>query len=190
MAERGYAATTLSVLGAETGLPKSAIYHHFVSKSGLLTAVMERGWDGFYAAMRSVQAEPPNGGTPRERLEWYLQRTGEAIMSHQDFLRLHLILVLSAEADDAAVSGKIDQVRAQGREHMRWMIASSFAAEGSEIAEQVATELDYFGIAGFDGAFIALQADSARSMPAAMRSLAEAVASLGEARVSALRVSS
>jgi AcrR family transcriptional regulator len=190
MAERGYTATTLSVLAAETGLPKSAIYHHFQSKSGVLTAVMEHGWQGFYAAMRSVQADPPPGGTPRERLEWYLQRTGEAILSHQDFLRLHLILVLSAEADDAEVAGRVDHVRAEGREHMRRMIASSFAAEGPEIAERVAAELDYFGIAGFDGAFIALQADPARSMPAAMSSLAEAVAALGEARASALRTGS
>ena len=52
MAERGYAATTMSVLSQETGLPKSAIYHHFSSKGGLLSAVMERGAHDFFAAMR------------------------------------------------------------------------------------------------------------------------------------------
>ncbi|MGZ4476377.1 MAG: TetR/AcrR family transcriptional regulator, partial [Nocardioides sp.] len=77
MAERGYAATSLSVLGAETGLPKSAVYHHFHSKAGLLTAVMERGLHDFFHAMREAHANPPSGGTHRERMAWYLERTGE-----------------------------------------------------------------------------------------------------------------
>jgi hypothetical protein len=55
------------------------------------------------------------------------------------------------------------------------------------VAERVAAELDYFGIAGFDGAFIAMQADPERSMPAAMANLAEAVGALGETRAAALR---
>jgi AcrR family transcriptional regulator len=187
MAERGYAATSLSVLSRETGLPKSAVYHHFRSKAGLLSAVMARGAEEFFAAMRRAQAGGPEGGTPRERLTWYLLRTGEVFLARPEFLRLHLLLIMSTEAAEAEVDGIIEQVRQDGRAHMNRMIAASFAPEGEEIAQAVADELDYFGIAGFDGAFVALQAEPERDLAAQMRLLAEAMAALGEARAAALR---
>lgn len=187
MAERGYAATTMSVLAGETGLPKSAIYHHFSSKAGLLSAVMERGARDFFEAMRRAHAQPPSGGSPRERMEWYLQGVGQVFASRSDFLRLHMLLVLSAEAEEAEVAVKIEQVRTAGRAYMAEMIAAAFASVGEEIARVVASELDYFGIAGFDGCFIAIQADPACSMVSQMSLLAEAIAALGEEKVARLR---
>ncbi|WP_207935651.1 TetR/AcrR family transcriptional regulator [Actinomadura sp. KC216] len=187
MAERGYAATSLAVLSRESGLPKSAVYHHFQSKAGLLTAVMARGAYDFFAAMRAAQAGGPDAATPRERLTWYLQRTGEVFLARPEFLRLHLLLVMSAEAAEAEVDAMIEQVRRDGRAHMNTMIAASFAPEGAEIAQAVADELDYFGIAGFDGAFVALQAEPDRGLADQMTLLAEAIAALGEARVARLR---
>lgn len=180
MAERGYAATTISVLSAETGLPKSAIYHHFHSKSGLLSAVMAHGAYEFYRAMEQAQATPPEGGTIRERLGWFLQRTEEVFMTKADFLRLHLMLLMSTEAADAAVGSMIEQVRRDGRKHFNRMIAQAFAAEGPETAQVVADELDYFGMAGFDGAFIAWQADPARGLTDQLGQLADALAAMGE----------
>ncbi|MEW2357535.1 TetR/AcrR family transcriptional regulator [Spirillospora sp. NPDC029432] len=187
MAERGYAAASLSVISRETGLPKSAVYHHFDSKAGLLSAVMARGAYDFFAAMRQAQAGGPEGDTPRERLTWFLLRTGEVFMARPEFLRLHLLLVMSAEAAEAEVDAIIERVRRDGRTHMNEMIAASFAAAGPDIAQAVADELDYFGIAGFDGAFVALQAEPGRDLAAQMTLLAEAVAALGEARVARLR---
>lgn len=58
MAERGYAATTLSALSRESGLPKSAVYHHFRSKGGLLSAVMEHGAYAFFQHMARAQEHP------------------------------------------------------------------------------------------------------------------------------------
>ncbi|AVH23434.1 TetR/AcrR family transcriptional regulator [Nocardia cyriacigeorgica] len=187
MAERGYAATSISVVSAETGLPKSAIYHHFHSKSGLLSAVMAHGAYGFFAAMADAQAAPPEGGTVRERLRWFLRRTEEVFLAHADFLRLHLILLMSAEASEAEVNSMIEQVRRDGRRHMNRMIAQAFAAEGPEIAQAVADELDYFGIAGFDGAFIAWQAEPAHGLRAQLDRLADALAMLGEQIVAGRR---
>ncbi|PPJ08871.1 TetR/AcrR family transcriptional regulator [Nocardia nova] len=186
MAERGYAATSISVLSAETGLPKSAIYHHFHSKSGLLSAVMARGAYDFYGAMAQAQASPPEGGTVRDRLGWFLRRTEEVFTTKADFLRLHLILLMSAEAADAQVTAMIEQVRTDGRKHMNRMIAQAFAAEGSEIAQAVADKLDYFGMAGFDGAFIAWQADHARGLTGQLDQLADALTELGT-RIAASR---
>lgn len=181
MAERGYAATTISTLSAATGLPKSAIYHHFRSKGGLLSAVMARGAYDFFQAMRYAQQDPPAGGTSRDRLGWFLQRTGEVFLARPDFLRLHLILLMSAEAAEAEVGAMLAQVRLDGRKHMNGMIAASFVAEGPRIAQEIADDLDHFGIAGFDGAFIAWQAEPSRGMATAMDQLADAMAALGEA---------
>ncbi|WP_063058628.1 TetR/AcrR family transcriptional regulator [Nocardia sienata] len=180
MAERGYAATSISALSAETGLPKSAIYHHFHSKSGLLSAVMAHGAYDFFQAMARTQAEPLKGGTAGERMRWFLQRTEEVFLDQADFLRLHLMLLMSGETARAEVGSVIEQVRRDGRRHMNRMIAQAFAAEGPEIAQLVADELDYFGIAGFDGAFIAWQADRSRGLGAQLVRLADSLAALGE----------
>jgi len=187
MAERGYAATSLSVLSTETGLPKSAIYHHFHSKGGLLTAVMERGLNDFFSAMREAHRDPPEGGTHLERLSWFLQRTSEVLGARTDFMRLHMILVLSAEAAEAEIAGTIETVRRDGRVLMNDMIRESFLDEGAAIAQAVADELDYFGIAGFDGAFLAMQADPARSLAPQNKLLAQAIVLLGEQIVARLK---
>ncbi|MEU1522085.1 hypothetical protein ABZ413_07770 [Nocardia rhamnosiphila] len=71
----------------------------------------------------------------------------------------------------------IEQVRGDGRKHFNRMIAQAFAAEGPETAQAIADELDYFGMAGFDGAFIAWQADPARGLT---DQLADALAAMGE----------
>lgn len=186
MAERGYAGTSMSVLASEAGLPKSAIYHHFRSKGGLLSAVMEQGAQDFFGTLESLHADPPLSRDHRERLGWFLQRTGEAFMAKPDFLRLHLLLVMSAEAAEAEVGEIIERVRREGRELMNRMIAASFADAGEEVAQAIADELDYFGIAGFDGSFVAQQADPKRTIPEQMALLTEAIALLGEARLERL----
>lgn len=188
MADRGYAATSISDLCREAGLPKSAIYHHFESKAGLLTAVMARGAQGFFDGMRARHGSGPDGGTPRERIRWYLERTGEAFLEHREFLALLLILLMSNEAADAPDAEKVvTDVRAEGLAYMAHMVESSFAPEGPEIARAVADAIATFGISGFDGAFVALQADPARTMSAEMEILAEAMAALGESRAARLR---
>ncbi|MBF6139044.1 TetR/AcrR family transcriptional regulator [Nocardia farcinica] len=180
MAERGYAATSISVLSAATGLPKSAIYHHFHSKSGLLSAVMAHGAYEFFRAMEQAQAAPPEGGTVRERLGWFLRRTEEVFVTKADFLRLHLMLLMSTEAADAEVGAMIDQVRHDGRRHFHRMIAQAFLIEGADIAQVVADELDHFGMAGFDGAFIAWQADRSHGLTDRLEQLADALTVMGQ----------
>lgn len=183
MAARGYAGASISVLAAEAGLPKSAIYHHFHSKGGLLSSVMARGAQAFFDGMRTAHAQPPEGGTSRERLTWYLQRTGEVFIANPDFLRLHMLLILSSEAVEVEVADIVREVRTEGRAYMNEMIRSAFAGEGPAVAQAVADELDYFGIAGFDGAFIASQAEPDRSVASQMVRLADAMAGLGDAVV-------
>jgi len=182
MAARGYAGTSISVISAESGLPKSAIYHHFHSKGGLLSAVMARGLYDFFEAMRVAQADPPADGTPYERLQWYLRKTAEVFEARSDFLRLHMLLIMSEEAADVEVRDVIAQVRGDGRAWMNHMIRSAFEPEGEQVAEAVADALDHFAMAGFDGAFIAFQAEGERTVLSQMEMLCDAVVALGEAK--------
>jgi AcrR family transcriptional regulator len=182
MAARGYVGTPMSALVEATGLPKSAIYHHFESKAGLLSEVMARGAHRFFDAMREAHRDPPAGGTPRERLGWYLQKTGEVFLHHQDFLRLLLVLVMSNEAAEAPHAMEtVIQVRAEGRDYMRVMIASAFTEKGEEAAAHVAKELGHFGMVGFDGAFVSIQSGDQRAMNQHMEQLTQAMVLMGEA---------
>lgn len=182
MAARGYAGTSMSALVKESGLPKSAFYHHFDSKAGLLSAVMERGAHEFFEAMRTVHRDPPQGGTPRERLGWYLQRAGEVLEHREDFLRLLLILVMSQEAAEAPDALRtVITVRDEGRDYMRLMIRSAFIGEGEKAADTVADALAHFAMATFDGAFVSLQSEDGKSIAQYMRELADALAALGGA---------
>ncbi|SEL33204.1 transcriptional regulator, TetR family [Nonomuraea pusilla] len=186
MSVRGYAGTSISTLVKETGLPKSAFYHHFESKAGLLSAVMAQGAQGFFQAMREAHRDPPAGGTPRERLGWYLRRTGEVFMHHEEFLRLLLVLVMSNEAAEAPEAMRtVIAVRGEGRDHMRHMIRSSFASEGEDAANAVADALAHFGMAGFDGAFVSLQSGDAKPISEFMEQLADAMVAMGEALIAA-----
>ncbi|MEV3986313.1 TetR/AcrR family transcriptional regulator [Nonomuraea sp. NPDC049758] len=194
MSVRGYAGTSISTLVKETGLPKSAFYHHFESKAGLLSAVMAQGARGFFEAMREAHRDPPAGGTPRERLGWYLRRTGEVFVHREEFLRLLLVLVMSNEAAEApeAMRTVID-VRAEGRDLMRHMIRSSFAGEGAgqgegaEAADAVADALAHFGMAGFDGAFVSLQSGDGKPIAEFMEQLADALVAIGESLIAGRR---
>jgi len=182
MSVRGYAGTSISTLVKETGLPKSAIYHHFESKAGLLSAVMAQGARGFFDAMREAHRDPPEGGTPRERLGWYLQKTGEVFVNREEFLRLLLVLVMSGEAADAPEALRtVIMVRDEGRDYMRHMIRSSFIGAGEEAADAVADALAHFGMAGFDGAFVSLQSNDGKPISEFMEQLTDAMVAVGEA---------
>lgn len=185
MAERGYAGTPMSALVEATGLPKSAIYHHFESKAGLLSEVMARGARAFFDAMREAHREPPIDSSAQERLGWYLQKTGEVFVHHQDFLRLQLMLVMSNEAAEAPHAMEtVIQVRTDGRDYMRVMIASAFCEEGEELASCIAEGLAHFGMVGFDGAFVSVQTGDQRSMHQHMEQLTQAMVLMGETIIS------
>ncbi|MFI5664012.1 hypothetical protein [Streptomyces sp. NPDC051684] len=138
-----------------------------------------------------TRRESPREGGARDRLGWYLRRTGEVFLANPDFLRLHLILLMNAEASDEAEAAEVDRiierVRRDGTVIMNRMIADSFAAYGPEAAQAVADRLDRFAVSGFDGAFVAWQADRSQSMDAAMALLTDAVVAVGESIAESVR---
>jgi AcrR family transcriptional regulator len=188
MAAQGYAGTSMSVLVAETGIPKSAIYHHFGSKAGLLAAVMERGARGFFDAMTEAHRNPPTTGTPHDRLEWYFRRLGEVWVHRAEFLRLLILLVISDEATEAPEAMEtVRTVRNEGRAYLENIIRLSFIGKGDEVASEVARNLAYVGIVGFDGLFVSMQSRDDMPVVALIDYLVDGIAAMGEAQSKALR---
>lgn len=177
----------MSALVEATGIPKSAIYHHFGSKAGLLAEVMAGGARGFFTAMREAHQNPPADGTPRERLGWYLKKTGEVFEHRENFLRLLFVMVMTNESVEPEAMQTVIEVRNEGRAYMREMIRNAFSVEGDAVASALGEELAYFGMLGFDGAFVSLQSGDKRSIEMHMAQLTEALIALGEARAVALQ---
>ena len=155
MGSRGYAATSISTLSKECGLPASSIYWHFGSKSGVLGAVMERGSRRFFAANDISRIPMPD--EPADRLAAVLRTSSEAIHEHPQFLRLFIVLLLGSEGDHAQ-HDVVAKVRAEGARLLRRAVAFAYAPWGDELAERVGAEIGDLALALFDGIFIAGQA--------------------------------
>lgn len=57
--ERGYADTTLRMIGSEVGMRAASIYYHFPSKDQLLTEILERGITAIAAAFDEAVSGTP-----------------------------------------------------------------------------------------------------------------------------------
>ncbi|NIH99271.1 AcrR family transcriptional regulator [Mycolicibacterium fluoranthenivorans] len=144
MSTQGYAATSISHIRAECGLPASSIYWHFGSKEGVLAAVMERGAERFFAQI------PRHGD-----LETTRAAAAKLLAEHPEFLRLTYILSLERSADPAvgaAVRRVRDTAIAGFRDVIRQMIPAGVEHERTE---RVVAELASFATALSDGVFFA-----------------------------------
>ena len=175
MAQRGYEGTSIAAISSETGLPNSSIYWHFESKAAILAAVMERGAARFF---EQAIAHREAGATPRDRLRASFTDASRALESHADFLRLLLLLLLTHQ--DEQVSSVVRRVRAEGRARIHEVIKLAYIDEGEDRATQIADSLADFGLASFDGTFIASQFNPELIHTHAMHKLADAIASLGD----------
>lgn len=174
MARRGYEGTSVAEIARDSGLPNSSIYWHFQSKQGILAAVMERGADRFFDDVRP--SPPEEGEEPEEHLRRSFERIGEVFRAHPDFLRLFVLLLLSNE--DVGVGDIVSRVRERGRASLRAQVAESLSPWGAEVAMGVSERIADFALAGFDGAFLALQANSPTQHQTLLEQLAESLVAL------------
>lgn len=175
MSIRGYDGTSIADIARESGLPNSSIYWHFKSKLGILAAVMERGADRFFANVTTPEAEAND--TPESYLRRALADAGATVVGHPEFLRLFVLLLLSGEAPETTEI--VARVRAHARSNLHTLITNAFALVAPDRATRIADETVDFAIAGFDGAFLVLQANPAASHEHLMGQLAVALASIG-----------
>jgi AcrR family transcriptional regulator len=97
--ERGYEGTSINLVSERSGLPASSIYWHFKDKDELIAAVIDRSFERWSAAL----AEPvavPDDATEDDVFHLGLRRTGKALATFPDFLRLGLMLILEQRPDE------------------------------------------------------------------------------------------
>ena len=155
MGENGYSATSMSTLAKESGLPVSSIYWHFVSKSGLLAAVLERGGRRFLSS-----ATPPDLNCPPDplhRLRKMMEQCVASMQQNATFLRLFVSIMLTAtdkRDDNEAIAG----VRGQARKLLGKGFVWAYAEWGEQTAEYVSESLTGTAATFLDGIFLACQA--------------------------------
>ncbi len=144
MAERGFAATSISDIRKACGLPPSSIYWHFGSKDGVLAAVMERGAERYFAAI-------PSDADVGQQLDAVIAQQEQ----HPQFLRLFLLLSLE-RSDDPAVGEVVRRVRDRAIGRFRDAIAHLLPGDVPPAkAERVVGELAAVATALSDGIFLA-----------------------------------
>ncbi|MEH3133800.1 MAG: TetR/AcrR family transcriptional regulator [Mycolicibacterium neoaurum] len=145
MSTQGYAATSITHIRRETGLPASSIYWHFGSKEGVLAAVMERGAQRYFAQI------------PRESPDVETQRAAVAklMVANTDFFRLMYMLSLE-RSDDPAVAGAIRRVRDTAIDGFASVIRPMLPTDvPAARADRVVGELAAVATAMSDGIFFA-----------------------------------
>ncbi len=120
MAERGYSATSVGDVCKRAGVAKTALYWHFESKEGLLSAVIERvGLTWIEEVKKSVYVE----GTPVQRLDRLIDDWRRILAEQSHLLRVQLLVLLESDAATAKVRETLQSV---------WKRAEDAIVEGLE----------------------------------------------------------
>ncbi|ETF03443.1 hypothetical protein W822_06645 [Advenella kashmirensis W13003] len=81
-ARYGYSGASISMIAAETGLTKAALYHHFPNKEAIYRASSTTGMDELlYEVTRAISAEK---GTAEDRLRAYMHASVQQYERNQD----------------------------------------------------------------------------------------------------------
>jgi AcrR family transcriptional regulator len=154
VAERGYAATSISDVVKASRLPSSSIYWHFSSKEELLGAVVERGARRW---LREVPAWTSFGGD----LDAFAEAVAKATDGRPAFLRLLMVLCLDASGATPGAQAQVRDVWRSTRESLTEVMHYRYALPRTAKGRKAADRLARFMLASFDGIFIDSHIDSA-----------------------------
>lgn len=136
MARYGYAATSISMISAECGLPASSLYWHFGSKDGIYVAVLERARTALLAALPS--AEVP-GADVAQRLDVFLAEVEAAFQRHPRGVTLLLGLGMVQQDAGAAAVAEVHHYRDALLTWARDALSAVFALhDHPEVADELA----------------------------------------------------
>lgn len=148
--ERGYDGTSIKLVSELSGLPPSSIYWHFANKDDLLAAVIDRSFKAWSTALD--QAEPaPADATNEERMVHGLRQECVRVMTHPDFLRLGLMLLLERRPVEAAARRRFHDSRMEIHNRVTVGYARMFPA----LTPPQVRQLVRLTFASVDGLFIA-----------------------------------
>lgn len=97
MGEKGYAATPISAICKESGLPVGSVYHHFGNKAGILAEVVSRGARRHFAAMADAARDESE---PELRMRRYYEQAPKLLIAHVHIIRI-MITTLQQPPDSS-----------------------------------------------------------------------------------------
>ncbi len=147
VAERGYAATSISAVVKASRLPSSSIYWHFSSKEELLGAVVERG-------ARRWLREVPAWATFDGDLDAFAEAVAKATDGRPEFLRLLMVLCLDGSGSTPGAQAHVRDVWQSIRESLTQVMRERYALPRTAKGIKAADRLARFMLASFDGIFI------------------------------------
>jgi len=137
VAERGFAATSVSDLCARAGVARTALYWHFGSKEGLLAAAIERVGSSW---IERVREDVFRHGRTLERLDALIAGWRRIAEESPEWLRLLMLVLLEKGRSSPAVREAVVGVVARAREALALGLAEGLgAALSPEAREEVAT---------------------------------------------------
>jgi AcrR family transcriptional regulator len=92
---RGYAATSVDAICTASALPVGSIYHHFGSKSGILSAVLDRAGRRFFAELDDAVGARLE---PEPRMRKYFEQAPNLMARNANYFRI-LVATLQQEGD-------------------------------------------------------------------------------------------
>lgn len=144
--ERGFSATSIDDVCRDAGVVKSAVYWHFASKEGLLTAVLEEtatAWiDGIVASVQQT-------GDPRERLSRAIGGMRELVETRPALLRLLHSMLLERTTENEQTRAVLLRVFDRARAALSDGIAEVIGTRPPGLATIAALTL-----ASLDGIFL------------------------------------
>jgi AcrR family transcriptional regulator len=119
MAKVGYDKASISQICRESKLPVGSIYHHFGSKAGLLSAVIERGITRFFSTLPQPDA---GAASTEQRLREYYAAGADAMFENVSFFTLEGDLT-RFRGRDPEFAGAIATVRERTEQSLTAVIA-------------------------------------------------------------------
>jgi AcrR family transcriptional regulator len=145
--ERGYEGTSIAAVSSRCGLPASSIYWHFRDKDDLITAVIERSFETWLAA---VELPGEEAGTPLDRVVIMAANVARSLVNEPDFLRLGLMLALERRPEEPRSRTVFFQVRDIARQRIEQVVRFVLPHLDDDAVRLLTT----YAIAGADGLFV------------------------------------
>jgi AcrR family transcriptional regulator len=149
MSRHGYAATSISMISADCGLPASSIYWHFGSKDGIYVAVLERARTALLAALPPAQVP---GADVAQRLHAFLAEVRDALQRQPRGVKLLLGLGMVQQDAGAAAVAEVHRYRDA---LVAWCRDALSAVFGLNERPEVADELARFTLRMASGTVVA-----------------------------------
>jgi AcrR family transcriptional regulator len=92
---RGYAATSVDAICTASALPVGSIYHHFASKSTILSAVLDRAGRRFFAQLDNAVGARLE---PEPRMRKYFEQAPSLMARNANYFRI-LVATLQQDGD-------------------------------------------------------------------------------------------